>query len=1181
MSAAITPIAQALFESLYPLVRAAENPAYRTHLMRQLGWDEDAAAELVVLGPQIADWWKRGLEQQADLAKAIAAKDAAAQFVCAMLLLEIAFELGDAIVAQKGKPSDGPLQPGVRAALWNDLALALPEYLLLRWMRISKPILYWLLRITDVVELAPVDASQPARVAADVPRLRLERLGALFDEPEAYLKARYDWGFDAQALANPFRHDRRADAPLRHGRLLQVLQRLLADFGIDSRLDAVRQCHVGNGKPFAAGSQALPGARQLGVPLLHGPGSGKGPFAELGIALVPLPGSRGLDIVDGLYLTNFATAAKATTYDVGSGWRLQAGAGAVVSDAVALRLLPGQVRLDGALPSAGFEIVATGQPAAPWVLFGSNTGTRLELRGAETGLAVAQAGSDADVRLWASPRARDGGPGLLLVLSPGEGDSFLRQLLGDREIEAIFDLGFEWSSITGLALGGQVGACVTLPMQLPLGPVTLDEVHLCLGAGADGISLLAALSAHARLGPVVCSVKEIGVEIMIDWGAGTTKGRTFGALAINADFKPPTGIGLGIESPVVTAGGYLEFDRDAGEYGGTATLGIGPLSLTAVGLLDAKLPDPPGWSLLLSICAEFTPVPLGFGFTLNGVGGLVGIGRTIDPDALQRQLFAGGLDAVMFPEDPVGSGPAIIDTIRTLFPVAPGQTVFGPMVKIGWGAPTLIDADLGVMIELPDPVRIVIVGQIASDLPTQSIGLVQLHLDAYGAFDFSTLELSMAASLYDSWLVGYTLSGDMAIRACFGARPNLLLAIGGFNPRFDAPASFPALRPMTIGLRFDEDLRIEVQSYIALTTNTLQFGARIVIVAKLRILTLEGGTSFDALISYSPFSFTIDFAAYVDVLLGSKELLGVSIDATLRGPQPWVFNGDATFKVLGKDWHYDVRIQLAGRKTPVELEPVDVATLVRAALQDPAAWTQVPSAGGSGVQLAAPQAAVVQTASASALPTLMLRPDLPVEVRQRVAPLGVTLEKFGEHTIKGPTSITIERANFGTVTRGAAQLDEGIDDWFATGEYFKLDKTEKIAAPSFELLEAGQRIQPGAFVIGTSCDRNLAHEYSIIDRGLDRKLARRAKPRKGDTALATDARATRNARRKPREIVVEAPHVKLSRPAWKLIDTATAWTSGELASFATARTALEKRQHEQPKLKGRLRVVPAAAKEPA
>ena len=58
-------------------------------------------------------------------------------------------------------------------------------------------------------------------------------------------------------------------------------------------------------------------------------------------------------------------------------------------------------------------------------------------------------------------------------------------------------------------------------------------------------------------------------------------------------------------------------------------------------------------------------------------------------------------------------------------------------------------------------------------------------------------------------------------------------------------------------------------------------------------------------------------------------------------------------------------------------------------------------------------------------------------------------------------SVTIDGANFGTVTIVAAQLQDDIDDWFAPEEYLALDKSEKIAGPSFELLPAGKRISVG------------------------------------------------------------------------------------------------------------------------
>jgi hypothetical protein len=1188
MSAAIAPIAGALFESLHPLVVAAENPDYRRHLLRQLGWDENAAAELFVLGPQFVEWWKRGTEHQTALAKAIDAKDGEAQFLQAMLLLEIAFELSDAIAARQGKPSDGPLEPGVREALWKDLAVALPEYLLLRWLRLHQPVVYWLLRITDVVEIDTVDGNGPARVPAQVPRLRTSRIGPLLSETETYLKGRYDWGFDRAALEYSLRHDQRAAAPMRHDRLLAVLHRFFTDVGLQPGISTVRERYVADaGKNVPGGvnlfdptAKALGSARQLSLPLVRRR-TGAGPWQELGLDILPLPGSRGQDTIDGLYITNLARGGHAGSFVLDDAWTLKASPGLEASGAVGVRILPGQVTVEGTAPASTLEFRFLGYPALPWVLMGSNTGTRLELRGAETGIAFEHAGQDVEIRLFYEPKAKGGGPGMVLILAPGEGDGVVKQLLGDTELEIIFDIGFDWSSLTGLRLAGEAGVCITLPLNLPIGPITINELHLCLSAGPEGISLVCALTAAATLGPVVCSVNEIGIEFQLAWdGAGQRQ--TFGALSLDAGFKPPSGVGLGIETAAVRAGGYLEFNRELAEYGGTATVGIGPLALTAVGLLNARLPEPPGWSLLLIICADFTPVPLGFGFTLNGVGGLIGIGRSINSSAIRRTLAAGALDAVMFPEDPVTSGPAIIDTIRDLFPVAQGQTVFGPMVKIGWGAPALIEADLAVLIELPDPICVVIIGQIASELPTKQVGLIKLHLDSMGEFNLTELSLAIDAALYDSWIVGFTLAGSLAIRASFGPAPTFLFSLGGFHPAFKAPRGFPPMKPLSIGLDFGEDLKIEARSYLALTSNMIQYGARVDIVARLRILTLEGGAGFDVLVNFSPFSFVADFEAHVLVMVGSKELLGVAVTSKLSGPEPWFFSGTATFEVLYKDWSVDVQLKLAGKQTPIDLDTIDVAALVRAALLQPGAWSQV-GAGRAGVQLVQLQAAAAGQVGPNTLPSLTLRPDLDVELRQRVAPLGVEMDKYGNHEIAGSHVIGIDQATFGSAKQTTQQLVD-VEDWFAPAEYFNLTKNEKLDGPSFDQMAAGKRITVGGFAPGAALDRSLTHECSVIDRDLDRKLARTPSPRKARNRPSVEQAVSRYAAksalaRRPRRFQAAAPAVTMKAERWRVIDIGSSWRSAEVRTFTEARQLMNRRQRDQSYLKGRLRTVPVVEAE--
>ena len=60
------------------------------------------------------------------------------------------------------------------------------------------------------------------------------------------------------------------------------------------------------------------------------------------------------------------------------------------------------------------------------------------------------------------------------------------------------------------------------------------------------------------------------------------------------------------------------------------------------------------------ISAQFTPIQLGFGFTLNGVGGMVGINRAIDTTALANLVRAGQSEELLFPKNVVADAPTIV-----------------------------------------------------------------------------------------------------------------------------------------------------------------------------------------------------------------------------------------------------------------------------------------------------------------------------------------------------------------------------------------------------------------------------------------------------------------------------------------------------------------------------------------
>ena len=63
-------------------------------------------------------------------------------------------------------------------------------------------------------------------------------------------------------------------------------------------------------------------------------------------------------------------------------------------------------------------------------------------------------------------------------------------------------------------------------------------------------------------------------------------------------------------------------------------------------------------------------------------------------------------------------------------------------------------------------------------------------------------------TLYDSRILQFTLTGDMALRAGWGRQPQFVLAIGGFHPRFAAPPGLPALKRLGLSLADGDTLQL-------------------------------------------------------------------------------------------------------------------------------------------------------------------------------------------------------------------------------------------------------------------------------------------------------------------------------------------------------------------------------------
>ena len=266
------------------------------------------------------------------------------------------------------------------------------------------------------------------------------------------------------------------------------------------------------------------------------------------------------------------------------------------------------------------KVVDRDRSGDPTVLIGAEDGSRLEYKTLSvTAGVLLESVSEAD--LFAELRLEEA----RLVVKPGAGDNFLRSILPEDGITADFELTPGLSLRQGFYFHGSGRLEINVPVHRSFGPVHLGSVTLAVGqAPADStIPVNLGITVSAELGPLTAVVENLGLKATFSFPDDSSG--VLGPLDIDVGFKPPNGVGLVIDAPVVVGGGYLFFDAQKEEYGGILQLEMAEtIAVKAIGLLTTRMPDgSKGFSLVVIISAEgFAPIQLGFGFTLTGIGGL-------------------------------------------------------------------------------------------------------------------------------------------------------------------------------------------------------------------------------------------------------------------------------------------------------------------------------------------------------------------------------------------------------------------------------------------------------------------------------------------------------------------------------------------------------------------------------
>jgi hypothetical protein len=940
------------------------------------------------------------------------------------------------------------------------------------------PAAYHLLCLLGIIESVSVGATA-THTAYTSPRLNLDNLTALLAQPGDYLTDYFGWGEN---------FDLNTDLQLALLRFIKAIggdaQLLNAD-GISARVtDGVADLaargllylplnRLVNGDVESLVSISLLPDSTITYTLQENYANAQVPLElykfdadnDAGVQVTNIG-----DIVnDSLIINLLSNAFSPDPIDLGGDVQLKF---ADLRNALAFRISPEGITFANgssvALSSLSLNpaVALAYTPPTPLIFIGEPGKTRVQADGVELSLSLSiNRGVKLELKLVNSQ----------FVIKGSEGDSFLGSVLPDSTIA--LPLSVTLSSLDGLRFNGANSFRLKSSPNRAIGPVLFKQVTLGLESTAThDVAIRAHSDLEVALGPVTVSASDVGASFTIKDITSPTD--------IALGFDLPKGLGINVESDAVNGGGYLFLDPDNHQYAGVAHLeiaaGTTSINVNALGILQTELPGrPDDYSLLLLITATFTPIQLGLGFTLNGLGGLLGVNRAADTDYLRGMVRQGQLKQLLFTDDVMDDPTGALALVDAAFPVAQGRYVIGLMAQLGWGSvANIITLDVALLVELPKPVRVLLLGVLQAVLPSEQNDKLKLRADFLGVVDFGAKRVSFDATLTDSHILSFALTGDLAFRLYQGDNPLFVITAGGFHPAFQPPAgaALTGLRRLALGLS-KGDLQLSLASYYAVTSNTVQFGARLDLVYAIgRGFRVEGHFGFDVLFQFSPFRLLAHVEAGVAIKRGSSEYLSIHLSLDVTGPGPWHVWGDASFKVLFFKIRFSVNATIGSAPSEPYLAAPNVHDLLLEALRKPTSWeVEAPTTpalpGGVVLRPVAPAAGQV-----------FLDPRGALALRQRVAPLGLTIDKYGSAPTPptGGRFFELTQLKVGDDVYKLSDKDSLLEqtrDFFAPDQFTKLSDAQKLSAPSFQNLPTGLRLkQLNGLVAATHATRRVV-EY--------------------------------------------------------------------------------------------------------
>ena len=887
-----------------------------------------------------------------------------------------------------------------------NLAKNLIDYLVVNYLQSAIPLFAIFLEFFGLIEETEenVGSTNPLLPPYTKKNLRLDRIPTFLESPAKLAKELYDWG----------------DTDFTGEKLFRMLEKLLNAMGLPAVFD----------------------------------NSGTQP--ELDVLMATIEPRTNLT-PKGIALTIHETLGSSISQTITQDqWSLEVGMEANLGVGAGVTIQPnGNIELE---PPAAASTTIEGKAFVKWVakdsvtnlpllLIGDRDESRLEAKEISALLEInfIWNGSKATGTVTTEAEIKEG----KLVIKPGSPDGFLAKVLPPEGFTVDFNILIGLNSEKGFYFNGSGTIEFNIPVSISLGPIEIQNLKVALTPGSDFKIGLGA-DIKALLGPFTAVVQGIGMNNTLSFPEDR-KGN-LGPVNLAIGFKPPTGIGLSLDAGVVKGGGFLLLDFEKGEYAGAIELYFeGLFGFSAIGIINTKFPDgSEGFSLLLLINVTFdTPIALGFNFYLTGIGGLIGLHRTISTTALQKGVQDGSVDNIMFPENVIANITKIISDLQSIFPIKQDQFVLGIMARITWNTPAILTVEAGLVIEFPNPVTIAIIGVIRCALPTPDDAVIELNVAFIGIIDFENEMLSFDASIFDSRILTITLEGDMALRISWGSQPDFLVSVGGFHPTYTPPAhlNLPVMKRITVNI-LSGNPSLVLTTYFAVTTNTIQFGAAADFVYKFSEFKATAHLGFDVLIQFSPFYFIASISARAAITAGSTDICSIDLEFTLEGPTPWHVYGYGSFKI----WFVKIKVKFDetwGETRTNSLPSTAVLPLLLDELQKSTNWK---TSAISGL----PE---LVTLAGYAVPEneVFVKPDGSLEVDQMVVPLNLTMQKFGNYVPADISKVTIKSIIIGAETFTGGDLATLLNS-FAPAAYKEMEDDDRLTSPAYENQQSGSRL---------------------------------------------------------------------------------------------------------------------------